>query len=178
MSTQSAWGLETALLDLVNNQNTSEPNATSPILTAFYLIWNFIKDLSIRYCSHTLEPHVLHQSFEEIQRTVHSVHRTTPKPMIRARNQVCTATSCVYLESNFYTACDCDDNGQKRSEWGADWWREFTHCEDFSCHHASNVVPTGGVPPKPLLLSHHIRTSEVSSGVNNNTITLGFPSSS
>ena len=43
------------------------------------------------------------------------------------------AYSCVYLESNFYTACDCDGNGERRAEWGPDWWREYTHCEEFTC---------------------------------------------
>lgn len=48
-------------------------------------------------------------------------------------SQVCVAYDCVYLESNFYAACDCDSNGERRAEWGPEWWREFTHCEDFTC---------------------------------------------
>ena len=46
---------------------------------------------------------------------------------------MCVAYDCVYLESNVYTACDCDSKGQRRAEWGADWWREYTHCEFFTC---------------------------------------------
>lgn len=51
--------------------------------------------------------------------------------------QMCPANSlsCQFLESNFYTACDCDGKGERRAEWGPDWWREYTHCEEFSCLH-------------------------------------------
>lgn len=53
------------------------------------------------------------------------------------------AFECAYLESNFYTACDHDSNGERRAEWGPDWWREFTHCEELTCLYVRKRVRRG-----------------------------------
>ncbi|CAN0166609.1 unnamed protein product [Ectocarpus sp. 6 AP-2014] len=54
--------------------------------------------------------------------------------------EVCVEYDCVYIETNLYTACDCDIFGLRREEWGPDWWREYTHCDEFTCHHGNYLV--------------------------------------
>lgn len=39
----------------------------------------------------------------------------------------------MYIESSFYTTCDCDPDGDKRSKGGPSWWSTSTICSDWRC---------------------------------------------
>lgn len=63
----------------------------------------------------------------------------SPANQILYARQACITEhhGCQLVESDYFSVCDCDDAGQEEFQWGADWWREYTHCESFACYHVS-----------------------------------------